>query len=368
MAKIVKGKTNLNGGDVTEFLQNGGKIDDEKVSKINILYGLDIFNATYDPVEWVIQDLFPMRAKTIAVGDFEAGKSYFTLGAALSIASGKTEYLGFTIKKQRKVLYVDLENGHQETIKRVHKLSKGHGIDIEMCRDTFGLLTKPGDFEDVFPMIEAQVEVFCPDVIIIDNLYQLSGSSNIADADKIKPLLTRIENLRSQKESAIILVHHFNKNTQEQGLTEERMAGSSVINWWYEHCVMIGKTNESFSALGIGKSRLENKNRGTYAIEIADTHDNGIMMQKRFLIKPESVATLMMSKARKIKWESHLERMPNIFQTHEWLNVCNDKHGESVADSTAHRWLNDMVDYGMLEKMSHGRYKKTNAEFYVESN
>ena len=68
MAKIVKGKTNLNGGDVTEFLQNGGKIDDEKVSKVNILYGLDIFNATYDPVEWVIQDLFPMRAKTIAVG------------------------------------------------------------------------------------------------------------------------------------------------------------------------------------------------------------------------------------------------------------------------------------------------------------
>ena len=59
--------------------------------------------------------------------------------------------------------------------------------------------------------------------------------------------------------------------------------------------------------------------------------------------------------------------MPNAFQTHEWLNVCSDKHGESVAESTAHRWLNDMVDYGMLEKLSHGRYKKTNEEFYAEN-
>ena len=64
-------------------------------------------------------------------------------------------------------------------------------------------------------MIVGQTESFKPDVIIIDNLYQLSGASNIADADKIKPLLAKVENLRSNSEAAIVLIHHFNKNTQE---------------------------------------------------------------------------------------------------------------------------------------------------------
>ena len=352
------------GMDMTDFLANGKMVKDEKKVEVNIINGLDIWNTKYKTIEWAIQDMIPMRKKTVAVGDFEAGKSYLYLGAALSLASGKSDYLGFEIPRQRKVLYVDLENGQDETLKRIQDLTVGHNIDKENCKDTLRLVTKPGDFSDVFTMIVGQTEAFKPDVIIIDNLYQLSGASNIADADKIKPLLAKVENLRSNSEAAIVLIHHFNKNTQEQGITEERMAGSSTINWWYEYCVMLCKTNQPFSMYAVGKSRMGAKNPGIYGIEINDKVGGGVAVERGGLISSEHVKGLVIPERRKIKWETNLDRMADNFTANEWLNVCGDQDGESVTDMTAYRWLKEIISIGMVKKLSYGKYVKTELEFY----
>ena len=352
------------GMDVTDFLANGKMVKDEKKVEVNVISGLDIWDTDYHPIEWAIADMIPMRKKTVAVGDFEAGKSYLYLGAALSLASGKPDYLGFKIQKQRKVLYVDLENGKDETIKRIKDLTIGHNIDKENCKDTLRLVTKPGDFSDVFTMIVGQTESFKPDVIIIDNLYQLSGASNIADADKIKPLLAKVENLRSNSEAAIVLIHHFNKNTQEQGITEERMAGSSTINWWYEYCVMLCKTNQPFSMYAVGKSRMGAKNPGIYGIQINDKTGGGVAVECIGLISNEHVKGLVIPERRKTKWEASLNRMADEFTTNDWLNVCGDQDGGSVVDATAYRWLKEIVAIGLIDKFSYGNYRKTKLEFY----
>lgn len=55
----------------------------------SVLQGMDIWDTPSRDVEWAVKDMIPMRKKTVAVGDFEAGKSYLYLGAALSIAGGR---------------------------------------------------------------------------------------------------------------------------------------------------------------------------------------------------------------------------------------------------------------------------------------
>ena len=35
-----------------------------------------------------------------------------------------------------------------------------------------------------------------------------------------------------------------------------------------------------------------------------------------------------------------------------------------MVDATAYRWLKEIVSIGMVEKLSHGRYIKTELEFY----
>ena len=367
MGKIRKGSIELpENVDITDYIANGGVIDEKPKQSTNIYRGIKIWETQYEPVEWAIKDMIPMRKKTVAVGDFEAGKSYLYLGAALSIAAGKSGYIGFEIPKKRKVLYVDLENGADETIKRIQKLTKGHELDKHLCAENFSLMTKPGDFDEVFPEIIAETLAFQPDVIIIDNLYQLSGSSNIADADKIKPLLAKIEDLRQTNNSAVVLIHHFNKNTHDQGITEERMAGSSTINWWYEYCTMLVKTNRNFSLYAVGKSRMDQKNPGVYGIEINDAPNDGIEVTRGGLVSTSKISGLLVPEVQKMKWESHLERMSEKFETNEWLNVCGDKDGESVSDITAKRWLKEMVSVGMLKKLSHGIYTKTNMSFYAD--
>ena len=361
------------GKDLTDHLASKGEMPEDVIKNgkgddVNVISGMQIFTTPYQKVEWAIKDMIPMRKKTVAPGDFEAGKSYLYLGAALSLASGKPYYLGFEIPKARKVLYIDLENGKDETLRRIQKLTEGHSIDQESCAENFILVTKPGDFSEVFPLIEAQVIIQKPDVIIIDNLYQLSGANNISDSEKIKPLLGKIEGLKTTSNAAVVLIHHFLKNTQEQGLTEERMAGSSVLNWWMEYCTMLGKTNQSFSLFCVGKSRMGDKNPGVYAIEFNDQVSGGIRIESPGVVPADKVRGLVIPERKKLKWENSLDRMGNEFSTTEWLNVTGDTMGESVAAVTAHRWLKEMTQIGMIKRPAHGKYKKTSVKFIETDN
>ena len=82
------------------------------------------------------------------------------------------------------------------------------------------------------------------------------------------------------------------------------------------------------------------------------------------MISSEHVKGLVIPERRKIKWETNLDRMADNFTANEWLNVCGDQDGESVTDMTAYRWLKEIISIGMVKKLSHGKYVKTELEFY----
>jgi len=370
MLKARKSNIQLrNGEDLTDYLMRGGKITDERTNikhNVSTRRGSDIWNHNPEPVEWVIKDLIPKRKKTISVGDYEAGKSFINMGAALSIASGQSKYLGFDIPKQLRVLYVDLENGEDETYRRIESLAKGFGISPSQTDGYLSVITKPGDFSDRFTLITAETIMFNPEVIFIDNLYQLSGYSDISDNNKIKSLLADVETLRSNNDTAIVMIHHFKKNTEEQGLEEGRMLGASSLLFWMEHCTLLGKTNQGFTILGMGKSRVGKANGGLYSIEINDVDDDGIVIEKKGLIPPEKVKGLLVPERKKMKWDTPLDRCPDTFDTKDWVNVCTDKMVPNVSEKTAKNWLKEMLSVGMVKKLKHGIYKKTGIEIYDE--
>ena len=340
-------------------------VPDNDSDKI-IRRGKDILAHNPKPVEWVIKDLIPKRKNTISVGDYEAGKSFINMGAALCISAGKSEYLGFAIPKKLRVLYVDLENGEDETYRRIKSLANGFGISPYQIEGYLSVITKPGDFSDRFSLITTETILFKPEVIFIDNLYQLSGYSDISDNNKIKSLLADVETLRSSNDTAIVMIHHFKKNTEEQGLEEGRMLGASSLLFWMEHCTLLGKTNQGFTVLGMGKSRIGKANAGLYGIEINDVGEDGILIERKGLIPPEKIKGLLVPERKKMKWDEPLGRCPDTFDTKDWVNVCTDKMNPSVSDRTAKTWLKEMVSVGMIKKISHGLYKQTGIEIYDE--
>jgi hypothetical protein len=106
------------------------------------------------------------------------------------------------------------------------------------------------------------------------------------------------------------------------------------------------------------------KNPGIYGIEINDRIGGGVVVERGGLVPAEHVKGLMLPERRRTKWDLQLQRMADEFTTHEWLNVCGDQDGESVADPTAYRWLREILSVGMIEKVIHGKYRKTKLEFY----
>ena len=69
-----------------------------------------------------------------------------------------------------------------------------------------------------------------------------------------------------------------------------------------------------------------------------------------------NVHELLTDKYKKKKWIEALDRMSEKFETKDWLNVIDCEWNYS--ESTAKKWLKQLMHCEMIEKVAHGIYSK----------
>jgi hypothetical protein len=65
---------------------------------------------------------------------------------------------------------------------------------------------------------------------------------------------------------------------------------------------------------------------------------------------------LLTNDYKKKRWIEALERMPDLFETKNWLNVVHCEM--NLSERTAKSWLSELRQCEMIEWISHGLYKK----------
>jgi hypothetical protein len=90
-----------------------------------------------EPMKWRVSDFVPEDHLTMLVGDGGTGKSILALYLSLRVCTGHP-FLGMGTRKGR-VLYVDHELDRDEQLRRVHRISRGMGLDAgdTALRDRF---------------------------------------------------------------------------------------------------------------------------------------------------------------------------------------------------------------------------------------
>ena len=303
-------------------------------------------------VEWIIEGFLPLGFKAILSGTTGSNKSYASMELGMRVAGanvdGSSEFLSYKIPRPLKVLYIDIEVGQNEMLRRFQRLEKS----IEFVRqENFVMISLEGSFVDAWSTIMDATVKLKPDLVIIDNLYS-STDKNMSKQQELKPVLKNIDELMAITRTTPLLIHHFNKATGEMGMNIDRMQGASTLQNWAEYIILFSKTNvQDLRLMKVAKSRGTPQSEEVYGIrwdsETFTLKMAGIIDDYQRYLKSENSIR---------QWESVLDKMEEKFDTKNWERLIIDM---SLSRETAFNWLRELQTIGMIKKIKHGHYIKS---------
>ena len=303
-------------------------------------------------VEWIVEGFLPLSFKAILSGTTGSNKSYASMELGMRVADanedGSSEFLSYKIPRPLKVLYIDVEVGQDEMLRRFQRLEKSIGFTE---KQNFAMISIKESFVDAWSTIKDATVQIKPDLVIIDNLYS-SSDKNMSKQQELKPVLKNIDELMEVTGVTPLLIHHFNKATGEIGMEIDRMQGASTLQNWAEYIILLSKTNvQDLRLMKVAKSRGTAQSEEVYGIRW-DSKTFTLKMAgiiddyQRFLKSENSIR----------QWESVLDKMEEKFKSKDWVSLVIDM---SLSRETAFNWLKEVQTIGMIKKIKHGHYMKS---------
>ncbi len=172
-------------------------------------------------LNWLVPGLIPVGETVILAGSPKAGKTLLAIDIAFGVATGEDYVLGQALPGNQKVLIVECDESAQSTKSKL--LRRGFR---ERDNQLVKVLTSWNINQ--LPQLEAQLEDFRPDLVIIDSLRRINHGSEVSEnsAEFADHIYTLKETLQRYGASGL-LIHHSNKDGDAMGVNKLR--GSSAI-------------------------------------------------------------------------------------------------------------------------------------------
>lgn len=196
---------------------------------------------------WLVDSFWTQSSHGIIAGEPKSFKSTLLMDFVISLASGEPFLGQFEVRKTGPVLVVQNENADWIMQDRIRKISAARSIAGSMTKHGNKIVFKPPtplpiyyinqqgfSFED--PTHREQVDKFVqeyqPIAVIFDPLY-LMFSGDLNQSNEVTKALSWLLYLKQEYDTSVILVHHWNKNSQvKRG--GQRMLGSTILHGWIE--------------------------------------------------------------------------------------------------------------------------------------
>ena len=159
---------------------------------------------------------FPRRDITTVTGLEKCGKTIFTSMLMACCAERSVLALERIREQPLKVMWYDTEQSRQSTkgvlVGRVQKLVKGDFPE----ENFFVFNVRSCSYQQRLDMLVEGINVYNPDMVIIDNVGDLLSSIN--DGDKSQELIELLMQLATTKNCNIVVVIHLNRSGEKRNL------------------------------------------------------------------------------------------------------------------------------------------------------
>lgn len=217
--------------------------------------------------EWLVRGLICKGDTTLLVGEPNVGKSWLSLSLAVSIADGRTSWLGHEVANQGRVLYIDEENPHDVVYHRLRQLDA-------VSYDNLRYLHRQGiRLDRNFDKLLDEAIAYDPTMIVLDSLTRLHTKDENNAGEMAKLFNDSINVLCRETGAATIIIHHTNKVQSDSSYVKTR--GSSDIGAAVDSGLEARKQEGNRFNLVHFKSR-RSRTGGLTRVEICDTIDGKV--------------------------------------------------------------------------------------------
>ena len=192
-------------GDANDYAQRGRDLAALLTQRRPwLIKGRDFYKKP-DPIKWLIKGWVQSNAMMMCFGESGAGKTFFVLDLALTIASGMTDWHGHRVKPGP-VVYLAGE-GHYGLKARIAAWVHERGRDVDdiyVSESACDLNTAEGYSRVVREINDYEAR---PVLIVVDTLNRfLLGDEN--KADDARSLIDACGKLMQQYRCSVLIVHH----------------------------------------------------------------------------------------------------------------------------------------------------------------
>jgi hypothetical protein len=241
--------------------------DQQRRNRIELLSYADLKACVVPP--YLVDGLLVSDGLTSVIGEPKAGKSYWVLPQALSVATGRS-FFDHKVKRG-KVAYVCSEGGRARFRQRVDAWLQHHKVDPRELEGRFVLIPTP-----IRLLNEADAEALLLalgdsyDLAIYDTLARTMGGNENDTAD-MNAYVDALDHLRGAGANGTqIVVHHTGKDASRGG------RGSNALLGAVEREFIITKPQHMFHVAKIGHDRHGDGTwREGYRFKPVDIHEDG---------------------------------------------------------------------------------------------
>ncbi len=181
----------------------------------------DFFNEESEAIKWVVPRLLPRGETVLLAAQAKCGKTALATDIMYAVLSGGT-VLGEQVGVKGKVLLISSDESPNSTRRRMRL----RGFDLLEERSNFRLMTHL-DITNLGEL-EAKLEDFRPDLVVIDSLTTICSELGISEKDpEYARYIYKLKAVLGRYNAACILTHHENKDPLAKGINQ--VSGSARI-------------------------------------------------------------------------------------------------------------------------------------------
>lgn len=192
------------------------------------------------PTPFLVDELLVDRAVAAIVGAPKLGKTWVVLELAIAIATGRSAFGRFQVRKPGPVLLVLEESGEAALHRRLDALTRGQALEADELQTLYYAANKRVRLNE--PDWQRRLDEACaeikPRAVFLDPLARLKGATDENVQKEIAPVLDYMRDLRDSAGTFVGFVQHV-------GHGGDRMRGSSDFEAYWESKLTLRTDNGS---------------------------------------------------------------------------------------------------------------------------
>lgn len=236
------------------------KLDADKPKEVVQLSAFSLRDvANLDPVRWYVKGMISEGSITVLIGEPKTGKTYVAGHLALSLASGKKEWIGgreIDFPDDANVLWLDADMGHTHTLRRMDQIANGLEAGyLDRCPemfDRFQIFTTKTNQDFQIPRfdffrgkgIDELIQFIQKNnvkLMFVDTLSAVRGASNENDTKDMQIVMDTFILIRDCCPGLSIVAIHHSPKTNEKNTDGPKYRGSTTIAGSTDNLMAIDK-------------------------------------------------------------------------------------------------------------------------------